>query len=74
VFLSSSYFLKSERKPLKTPHISFLVLDVSADNSKATTESSSIKSSKLDEILNDYLNFKLIVIVTFKTSQNNQCP
>ncbi len=65
-----SYFFKNERKPSKTPHTFLLVLEVSNDNSKVPIESSSIKSSKLDEIP----SFKLIVIVTFKASKNNQCP
>ncbi len=72
--LSSSYFLKNERKPLKTPHTSLIMLNLSVDNSKATTESSLIKSSKLDEIPNYSLSFKLIVIIAFKTLENNQCP
>jgi len=48
--LFSSYFLKNERKPSQTPYIFLLMLDASNDNYKATTISSSIKSSKLDEI------------------------
>jgi hypothetical protein len=72
--LSFSYFLKNEKKPLKAPHTSLLVLDVNNNNSKPTTKSSSIKSNKLDEILDYSLSFKLIVIVAFKTSKNNKCP
>jgi hypothetical protein len=56
-----------KKKPLKTPHTSLLVLDVSINNSKAITKSSSIKSSKLDEILDYSLSFKFIVFVAFKT-------
>jgi hypothetical protein len=49
------------------------MLDASNDNFKATTISSSIKPSKLDEIPYSSLNYKFIVIVAFKTSYNNQC-
>ncbi len=72
--LFSSYFLNNERKPYKTPHISLLMLNASNDNSWATTESLSIKSCKLSEILDSFLSFKLIVIITFKASKSNQCP
>jgi hypothetical protein len=65
--------LRNERKPSQTPYISLLMLDASNDNFKATTISSSIKPSKLDEIPYSSLNYKFIVIVAFKTSYNNQC-
>jgi hypothetical protein len=45
-----SYFLKNERNPFETPHIYFLMLNGSNDNSNATTKSSSIKLYILDEI------------------------
>lgn len=69
-----SYFLKNEIKLSKTPHTFLLMLDASNDNSKVTIESSSIKSSKLDEIPFFKKSFKLIVIATFKASKSNQCP
>jgi phosphomevalonate kinase len=50
------------------------MLDASNDNSWATTKSSSIKSYKLSEIPNSFISFRLIMIVTFKTSKSNQCP
>jgi hypothetical protein len=50
------------------------MLDANNDNSWATIKSSSIKSYKLDEISNCSLSFRLIMIVTFKTSESNQCP
>jgi hypothetical protein len=50
------------------------MLDASNDNSWATTKSSLIKSYKLSEILNSSLNFKFVVIVTFKTLESIQCP
>jgi Holliday junction resolvase RusA-like endonuclease len=68
-----SYFFKNERKPSKTLDIYLLKLNSSNDNYKATTESS-IKSSKLNEILDYSLSFKLIMIVAFKKSKSNQCP
>jgi hypothetical protein len=68
-----SYFLNNDRKPSKTPHTSFLMLDASNDNTWATTESSSIKSYKLSKIPNSSLSFKFIMIVTFKALENNQC-
>jgi len=68
-----SYFFKNERKPSKTLDIYFLKLNASNDNNKVTTKSS-IKSSKLNEILDYSLSFKLIVIIAFKKSKNNQCP
>jgi hypothetical protein len=51
-------FLENERKPSKTPHTFFLMLDVSNDNSKTTTESSSNKSFKLNEIPNSFFKFQ----------------
>jgi len=69
-----SYFLTIERKPSKMPHTFFLMLDASNDNSWATRKSSSIKSYKLSEILYSPLSFKLILIVTFKALESNQCP
>jgi hypothetical protein len=66
--LFSSYFLKNERKPSQTPYIFLLMLDASNDNFKATTISSSIKSSKLDEISFLKKKIKVIVIIAFKTS------
>jgi hypothetical protein len=72
--LFPSYFLKNEKKPSKMPHTSLLMLDANNDNLWATTKSSSIKFYKLNEILNSPLNFRLIVIVTFKASESNQCP
>jgi hypothetical protein len=51
------------------PHM----LNASNDNSKATIESSLIKSSKLNEIPNS-LSFKFRIIVAFKASKSNQCP
>jgi hypothetical protein len=50
------------------------MLDASNDNSWATRKSSSIKSYKLSEILYSPLSFKLILIVTFKALESNQCP
>jgi hypothetical protein len=44
------------------------MLDASNDNFKATTISSSIKSSKLDEISFLKKKIKVIVIIAFKTS------
>jgi hypothetical protein len=72
--LFPSYFLKNERKPFKMPHIFLLLLDASNDNSSTATKSSSIKSYKLTEILDSPLSFKIIMIVTFKASESNQCP
>jgi hypothetical protein len=72
-FISFILF-KNERKPPQTPHTYLLMLDASNDNFWATIESSSIKSYKLDEILDYSLSFKFIVIITFKTSESNQCP
>jgi hypothetical protein len=72
--LFPSYFLKNERKPSKTTHISLLTLDASNDNFWAATKSSSIKSYKLSEIPYSPLSFKLIVIFTFKALESNQCP
>jgi hypothetical protein len=69
-----SYFLKNERKPSKMPHTFLLILDANNDNFWATIESSSIKSYKLNEIIDSSLSFKLIMIVTFKASESNQCP
>jgi hypothetical protein len=46
-----SYFLKNQRKPFKIPHTFLLMLNANNDNSWATTKSSSIKSCKLNEIL-----------------------
>ncbi len=56
--LFPSYFFKNERKPSKTPHISLLMLDANNDNSRATIESSSIKSCKLNEIPNVSFKFQ----------------
>jgi hypothetical protein len=50
------------------------MLDASNDNSKVTIESSSIKSSNVDETQKVLKSFKLIVIATFKASKSNQCP
>ncbi len=61
-----SYFLNNNKKPSKMPHTYFLMLDANNDNSWATTKSPSIKSYKLNEILEFFI--KLIMIVTFKTS------
>jgi hypothetical protein len=72
--LFPSYVFKNERKPSKMPHTYLLMLYADNDNSWATIESSSIKSCKLSEIPNSYLSFRLIVIVTFKASESNQCP
>jgi hypothetical protein len=55
-----------KENPFKTPHTSLLMLDASHDNSKATKKSSLIKSSKLNEIPDSSLSFKLIMIVAFK--------
>ncbi len=72
-FISFILFL-NDRKPFKTPHTFLLMLDASNDNSWARTKSSSIKSYKLSEIPNSSISFRLIMIVTFKTSKSNQCP
>jgi hypothetical protein len=61
-----SYFFKNERKPSKTLDTYLLKLNASNDNYKAKTKSSSIKSSKLNEILDYSLCFKVIMIVAFK--------
>jgi hypothetical protein len=52
-------------------HISLLTLDASNDNFWVATKSSSIKSYKLNEILDSPLSFKLIVIFTFKALESN---
>jgi hypothetical protein len=69
-----SCFFKNKRKPSKTLDTYLLKLNASNDNYKARTKSSSIKSSKLNEILDYSLNFKLIKIVAFEKSKSNQCP
>jgi hypothetical protein len=67
-----SYFLKNEKKPSKMPHIFLLMLDANNDNSWATTKSPSIKSYKLNSRFS--FKFQVIVIITFKALESNQCP
>jgi len=49
------------------------MLDANNNNSWGIIESSSIKSYKLSEIPDSSLSFKFVMIVTFKTSKNNEC-
>jgi len=73
-FISFTLLKNLKKKPSKTPHTSLLMLDASNDNSWATTKSSLIKSYKLSEISIFKKSFGLIVIVTFKALESNQCP
>ncbi len=60
-------FLEEWKKTIKNPMYFSFSVKSNIDNSKATTKSSSIKSSKLDEILDFSLSFTLIMIIAFKT-------
>jgi hypothetical protein len=53
-------------------HTSFLMLEANKSNSKATLGSPSISESKVRLIPTSSFNFKLIVMVKFKASLNNQ--
>jgi hypothetical protein len=68
------YFLINERKMSSTPYTCLLMLEANKSNSKATSRSSSISESKAKLIPTCYFNFKLIVMVKFWASVNNQWP
>lgn len=63
-------FLKM-KKSSKTPHIPFLMLDASTDNchTKIIFHIISIRNATI----NSFLNFNVMVNVTCKGSENNQC-
>ncbi len=57
-----SYFIWNKLDRSETPHISFIMLNATNDNSIATTKSTSIEISILDEIPNSFLNYSFIII------------
>jgi hypothetical protein len=65
-----SYFFKKEKDP-KPQQLYFLMLEAKHDNSKTTFASCSIKLSKVAKSISS-LNFKLIDMVEFNASFNNQ--
>ncbi len=67
-----SYFIRNKLNPFKTSHISFIMLDANNDNSIATTKSTSIKLSILDEIPNSFLNYDFIIINIYNASKHKQ--
>ncbi len=70
----SSNFFKKERKLSKTPQTSFLMLEAKYINSSGTPKSSSIRVWQDGAFLGFSFNFKLMEMVEWKASLNNQCP
>ncbi len=60
------YFIRNERKPFKTSHTYFLMLEANINNSKITTISSFIKLAIEGAIPNIFFSFKAMVILHAK--------
>ncbi len=73
VFILSIFF-KKERNLYKIPQTSFLMLKAKQINSSATQKSSSIRVQKDGAFCGFSLNFKLMEMVEWIASFNNQCP
>jgi hypothetical protein len=73
-FFFPSHFLKKERKASKLPTISLLLLETKHVNLKTTLTSSSIKISKEVTISISFYTFRVMDMVEFNVSFNNQSP
>jgi hypothetical protein len=69
-----SYFIRNKRKPSKTLHTYFLMLEENINNSNFIDISSSIKLVIESAIPSSSLSFNAIVIITYKEFENDQCP
>ncbi len=67
-----AYFIRNKLNPCKTLHVCFIMLNANNDNSIATTKSTSVEISILDEIPNFFLNYNFIIINIYNASINNQ--
>jgi hypothetical protein len=69
-----SYFIRNKRRPSKTAHTYFLMLEENIGNSKFIDISFSIKLVIESAISNSSFSFNAIVIIADKEFENNQCP